>query len=156
MTSTRIPQHATIGMGEISLVLILLLSSMAAWSRETAPPAAGNSATAALNRDSERCRAQANLDACYDAIRWSPRDPALLVALGDALERANRPAEAIRAYRRALVLTPNLRGVAAKISAAEAKQSARRGPGNASAPDSGAHAASSKRASNAEPVAQSH
>jgi cytochrome c-type biogenesis protein CcmH/NrfG len=151
----RIPQHGTNRMFETSVVLIFLLLSMAAWSRTAAPTSAKESAAATLSRDSERCRAQANLDACYDAIRWSPRDPALLVALGDALDRANRPMEAVRAYRRAAALAPKSRDIAAKISAAEAKQSSRRVPGNPS-PDSAAHAASGRRASNADPVAQSH
>jgi cytochrome c-type biogenesis protein CcmH/NrfG len=151
----RIPQH-TIRLCEKSVVLIFLLLSTAAWSREPDPPSAGESAATTLSRDSERCRTQANLDACYDAIRWSPRDPALLVALGDALERANRPAEAVRAYRRAFTLAPKSRDIAAKISAAEAKQYSRRGPGNPSTPDTAARAGSSKRASNADPVAQSH
>jgi cytochrome c-type biogenesis protein CcmH/NrfG len=152
MMSRRISRQAAT---HTALVLVFLLAT-AGWSWETVRPSAGDPATATLKRDSERCRAQANLDACYDAIRWSPRDPALLVALGDALERANRPVEAVRAYRRAVTLAPNTPGVAAKISAAETKQSSRRAPRNPSPPDTAAQAASSKRASNAEPAAQSH
>jgi cytochrome c-type biogenesis protein CcmH/NrfG len=160
MTSMRISQHGMLisqhAATPVSLVLIFLLS-MPGWSRGAVPPAAGDSAAATLKRDSERCRAQSNLDSCYDAIRWSPRDPALLVALGDAMERANRPVEAVRAYRRAVALAPSTPGVAAKISAAEAKQTSRRGSGGPSTPDTAAHAAASnRRASNAEPVAQSH
>jgi cytochrome c-type biogenesis protein CcmH/NrfG len=128
------------------LVLAFLLLSTAAWPRETASPFTDNAAAAKLKRDSSRCRAQADLDACYDAIRWSPGDPALLVDLGDALERAQRPADAIRNYRRAAVLAPDTRGLDAKISAAEAKL-ARRAPGAK---------ASAKRYSNAAPEAQSH
>ena len=149
----RIPQHTAARLCEISLLLIFL--STAAWSRAPESPSAAEPAATTLNRDSERCRAQANLDACYDAIRWSPRDPALLVALGDALERANRTVEALRAYRHAAALAPKNRDVAAKISAAEAKLSSRRGPGNPPVPDTAAHAAA-KRASNTDPVAQSH
>jgi len=152
----RIPQHGAIRLSGISVVSIFLFLSMPAWSRAAAPTSAKESAAATLSRDSERCRAQANLDACYDAIRWSPRDPALLVALGDALERANRPMEAVRAYRRAATLAPKSRDIAAKISAAEAKQSSQRGLGNPSIPDTAARAPSGKRASNADPVAQSH
>jgi cytochrome c-type biogenesis protein CcmH/NrfG len=135
---------------------MLLLSSAAVWSRETVSPLAGAPATATSSRDSERCRAHANLDACYDAIRWQPRDPALLVALGDALERANRPVEAVRAYRRAAALAPNSHGVAAKISAIEAKQFSKRAPGNPSMPGTAAHGAGGQRSSNAEPVTKSH
>jgi Flp pilus assembly protein TadD len=115
---------------------MLLLSSAVVWSRETVAPPAGAPTAATSNRDLERCRAHANLDACYDAIRRKPRDPALLVALGDALERANRPVEAVRAYRRAAALAPNSRGIAAKISAIEAKRG--------------------QRSSNAEPATKSH
>jgi cytochrome c-type biogenesis protein CcmH/NrfG len=130
-----------------SLVLAFLLLSTAAWPREAASPSTDKAAAAKLKRDSGRCRAQADLDACYDAIRWSPGDPALLVGLGDALERAGRPADALRNYRRAAELAPDTRGLAAKISKAEAKL-ARRPPV--------ANAASSKRYSNAAPEAQTH
>jgi cytochrome c-type biogenesis protein CcmH/NrfG len=160
MTSMRIAQHgmriSQHAATPLSLVMIFLLT-MPGWSWGTVPPSASDLAAATLKRDSERCRAQANLDACYDAIRWSPRDPALLVALGDALERANRPVEAVRAYRRAVALAPSTPGVAAKISAAEAKQGSKRGSGGPSTPDAAAHAAAAnRRASNADPVAQSH
>ena len=129
------------------LVLAFLLLSTAAWPREAASPSADRAAAATLKRDAARCRARADLDACYDAIRWSPGDPALLVALGDALERAQRPADAIRNYRRAAALAPDTRGLAAKISAAEAKL-ARRAPR--------ANGTSGKRYSNAAPETQSH
>ena len=51
---------------------------------------------AALQRDTALCSGQADIDACYDAIRWNPNDPALLVSLGDALVRARRAQDAIR------------------------------------------------------------
>jgi cytochrome c-type biogenesis protein CcmH/NrfG len=129
------------------LVLAFLLLSTAAWPREAASPATDKAAAAKLKRDSWRCRAKADLDACYDAIRWSPGDPALLVGLGDALERGGRAADALRNYRRAAELAPDTRGLAAKISKAESKL-ARRPPS--------ANVASSKHYSNAAPEAQSH
>ena len=129
------------------LVLAILLLSTAVWSRVGSSPSTDKAAAAALKRDSARCRGQADVAACYDAIRWNPGDPALLVALGDALQRAQRPADAIRNYRRAAALAPDTRGLAAKISAAEAKLD-RRPPR--------ADGASSKRYSNAAPEAQSH
>jgi Flp pilus assembly protein TadD len=133
------------------LVLAFLLLSTAAWPREAASPSANRAADRAaavtLKRDAARCRAHANLDACYDAIRWSPGDPALLVALGDALERARRPADAVRNYRRAATLAPDTPGLADKIRAAEAKL-ARRAPA--------ANGASGKRYSNAAPETRSH
>ena len=70
-----------------------------------------------------------NIDACYDAVRWRPSDPSLLSALGDALLRANRPADALRTYQRVASLAPNMPGVVAKISAIEAKLSAKHASG---------------------------
>jgi cytochrome c-type biogenesis protein CcmH/NrfG len=136
-----------------TVVLAVLLVSTAAWSREAVSPSAGNAAAATLARDSARCHAQADLGACYDAIRWSPGDPALLVALADALGRANRPADALRNYRRAAALAPNMPGVEAKIRAAEAKSTSKRASGNLSADRASANG---KRFSNAAPEAQSH
>jgi cytochrome c-type biogenesis protein CcmH/NrfG len=134
------------------LVLALVLVCAAAPPLEAAS-LSPDKAAAALKRDSARCRAQASVDACYDAIRWNPGDPALLVALADALVRAQRPADAIRNYRRAAALAPNMPGVAAKISAVEAKMSSRRArPGDRAA----AGGAAGKRYSNAAPETQSH
>jgi cytochrome c-type biogenesis protein CcmH/NrfG len=143
--------------GEISMLpakylgLACLLLSLASWSTNAAPPS-GKVSAATLKRDSALCRAHADLDACYDALRWTPGDPALLVALGDALMIAQRPSDAIRNYRRAAALAPNMGGVAAKISAAEAKlkRAGNRPVQNAS------NGASAKHFSNAAPEAQSH
>jgi hypothetical protein len=95
-----------------------------------AKPPASTAPAAAKLTDLQRCRA-GGVDACYDAIRRKPSDPSLLAALGDALLRANRPADALRTYQRVATLAPNLPGVAAKISAIEAKLSAKRAPGSA-------------------------
>ncbi len=106
-----------------------------------------------LNGDFQRCRTGGNIDACYDAVRWRPSDPSLLSALGDALLRANRPADALRTYQRVASLAPNMPGVVAKISSIEAKLSARHGSGK----HSGHGAATDpKRYSNAAPETQSH
>jgi hypothetical protein len=134
-------------------VLAAVILCTAAGSRAASSPSADNAAAATLARDSTRCRAQGDLNACYDAIRWSPGDPALLVALADALVRAKRPADALRNYRRAVVIAPNLPGVAAKISATEAKLSSRRAPGNLSGDRVSVNG---KRFSNAAPEALSH
>ncbi len=105
-----------------------------------------------LSGDFQRCRA-GTIDACYDAIRWRPSDPSLLSALGDALLRANRPADALRSYKRVAALAPNMPGVVAKISAIEEKLSAKRTPAKASGHGA---AADTKRYSNAAPETQSH
>jgi cytochrome c-type biogenesis protein CcmH/NrfG len=136
-----------------ALALACLLLCTPAWPSEVrASPSADKSVSAALARDSARCRAHADLDACYDAIRWNPADPALLVALADAQLRAGRPADAMRNYRRAAALAPTMPGVAAKITALETKLSSKRAPRDRAS----GNGAPGKRYSNAAPVAQSH
>ena len=120
-----------------------LVASLAAPCMAATTPAAGK----------PDCRA---VDSCYDAIRRNPSDPSLLSALGDALLRANRPADALRTYQRVATLAPNTPGVAAKISAIEAKLSAKRPTVNPSTRTVVADAASGKRYSNAAPETQSH
>ncbi len=138
-------------------VLVILFLSMAVWSRAAAAaPASPKAVAATLKRDSERCRASANLDACYDAVRRSPSDPGLLVAMGDALARAKRPADAVRAYRRAQALAPDTRGLAAKIKATETKLSPKRAPKSPPAHAAAAQETSAKRYSNTEQDTQSH
>jgi tetratricopeptide (TPR) repeat protein len=131
---------------------------------------------AKLKRDTFRCTKLSDLDACGEALRMKPDDPALLVAQGDALVREKRPAEAIGHYRRAAAVAPDLPDVASKISAAEAQSppsrpggSAGDSSGRAAAPvggagpsarvaraDLGDTAHSLRRYSNAEPVTRSH
>jgi cytochrome c-type biogenesis protein CcmH/NrfG len=103
------------------LALAFLLLATTAWPLEAPSPAAAKAAAATQKRDIASCNTYADVSACYDAIRRTPGDAALLVALGDALVRAKRPADAIRNYRRAAELAPSMPGLAAKISAAEAK-----------------------------------
>ena len=131
-----------------SVISAFLLLSMAACPWAAALAAAEGSA-ATIKRDFDACRAHADIDACYDALRWKPSDPELLVALGDAQVRAHRAADAIRTYKRAAEIAPGMAGLNAKISAAEARP-AKRVPPNA------AHADPGKRFSNAAPEAQSH
>jgi cytochrome c-type biogenesis protein CcmH/NrfG len=130
-------------------LLALLLLSPAAWPQDAASPAATKVSAATLKRDSTRCRAF-DVDACYDAIRWNPGDPALLIALGDALMHAGRTADALRNYRRAASLAPATHGLTAKINAAEAKLTSKHPAGTT------VSAAAGKHFSNAAPVAQSH
>jgi Flp pilus assembly protein TadD len=134
------------------LILAYSLTSMAAWPLQAPSPGA-RAASDAAKRDSARCVTQADVDACNDAIRRNPSDPALLVAFGDALVRAKRPADAIRHYRRAAALAPHLPGLAAKMSAAEKGLASASTPGPARRT---IQAASGKRYSNAAPETQSH
>jgi cytochrome c-type biogenesis protein CcmH/NrfG len=131
-----------------NVVLAFSLLSMAAWPW-AAIQAAAEGPAATIKRDFDACRAHANIDACYDALRWKPSDPQLLVALGDAQMRAHRTADAIRTYKRAAQISPDMAGLSAKISAAEARPAKR-------APPIAAHADPGKRFSNAAPEAQSH
>ena len=121
---------------------ILAASAMAASAQAAISPP-DPKASASLKRDYASCSTQSNLEACYDAIRRNPSDPALLMATGDALIRAGRPADAIRTYRRAAQLAPNTHGLAAKISSAEARLVA-------------LNASLNRRYSNAAPESQSH
>jgi hypothetical protein len=134
-----------------SFVLLLTLLCTAAWSQGAPSPAAAKASAAALKRDTTRCRAYSDIDACYNAVRWNPGDPVLLVALGDALLHAKRPADALRNYHRAAGLAPAMRGLAAKVSAAEAMLAPKHAPATAAV-----NAAAAKRYSNAAPEAQSH
>jgi cytochrome c-type biogenesis protein CcmH/NrfG len=135
-----------------SFVLVFTLLCTAAWSQGAPSPSATKATEAALKRDTTRCHAYSDIDACYNAVRWNPGDPALLIALGDALVRAKRPADALRNYHRAAALVPNMHGLAAKISAAEAKLNPpKRAPATAAV-----NASAAKHYSNAAPEAQSH
>ena len=132
-------------------VLVLTLLCTAAWPQGAPSPSATKAAAATLKRDTTRCRAHSDIDACYNAVRWNPGDPALLVALGDALLHAKRPADALRNYHRAAGLAPNLHGLAAKVSAAEAMLAPKRAPATAAV-----NPAAVKHYSNVAPEAQSH
>ena len=138
------------------VVLGLLILCLPGWSRAAPSPAAVKAAAETLKRDSAGCSVHADIDACYDALRWNPGDPGLLIALGDALMIARRPADAIRNYHRAAQIAPGTRGLAAKISAAEAKLVSRRAPRNLSADGSSSDGSSGKQYSNAAPESQSH
>jgi Flp pilus assembly protein TadD len=61
-----------------------------------------------------------DVTACEDALRAKPDDVALLVAKGDALMQANRPADAETAYRHVAQLKPGDDAVKSKLSNAEA------------------------------------
>ena len=112
--------------GVACAALASLLVSAPTLSQETASPAARSALAARIKRDSQRCEAHPQVDTCNDAIRWNPSDPALLVALGDAMLRAKRPADALRHYRLAAELAPKMPGLAARINSAEKRSAPRR------------------------------
>jgi len=137
-------------------ILAFLLLSAAVSPRAAELPTGGKAPAAALKRDTELCTTQANIDACYDAIRWNPNDPALLVSLGDALVRAKRPQDAIRSYRRAAALAPGMEGLAAKITAAEPTSAPKRASARPVTDRASGSALADKRYSNVAPESQSH
>ena len=79
---------------------------------------------ARLKRATFRCNTLADMDACADAVRMRPDDPALLTAEGDALMKANHAREAAEAYRRAGARAPNERDLPTKLAAAESQVAA--------------------------------
>jgi hypothetical protein len=133
-------------------VLGWMFACAAAWPQQPVSPGVAER----IKRDSARCASFADLDACDDALRWNPSDPALLVASGDALLRAQRPADAIRHYRRAAALAPHWPDLTAKISAAEKRLAAQRAALLAARRAASASAAATQRYSNAEPETLSH
>lgn len=79
---------------------------------------------AKLSRLLLRCNKIGDIDACEEAIVLKPDDMDLLSAKGDALMRANRPVEALLAYRRVAATSPTNAVVAEKIAAAQAQRQA--------------------------------
>ncbi|HEX4150969.1 MAG TPA: hypothetical protein VHY75_02035 [Steroidobacteraceae bacterium] len=138
--------------GAFLFAVLLVLSASA----EATPPD-DHFADAERAHYAALCHARKDLDSCSDAVRWSPGDPALVVALADALMRAGRAEEAIRDYRRAEALDPHLRDLDAKIGAAEARLSvARHARKNLATERAGAGPPADKRYSNADPESRSH
>lgn len=87
----------------------------------TAPAVAASPTATELKRGAAQCLARRNEDACDDAVRWNPSDPALLVALADLELRAQHPADALRHYHRAAEIAPSMNGLNARIAAAAAQ-----------------------------------
>lgn len=76
--------------------------------------------SAKIARNQFRCTKLADITACEDALHAKPDDAALLLAKADALTAANRPAEALTAYRHVSQLKPTDESVKAKLANAEA------------------------------------
>jgi tetratricopeptide (TPR) repeat protein len=76
---------------------------------------------AKAKRDTFRCDSLGDLEACGEAARLEPDNPALLTSFGDALMRAKRPAEALEYYQRAQALATDKQALAGKIRLAEAE-----------------------------------
>jgi tetratricopeptide (TPR) repeat protein len=135
-----------------------LLFLFAAWVTSGQAASASEDQFAATERAryAALCHKHRDLDSCSDAVRWNPGDPALIVALADALARSGRLPEALRDYRRAEALEPDTRGLVAKIKATETRLSERRAPKKPAVEHASADPAAGKRYSNADPETQSH
>jgi tetratricopeptide (TPR) repeat protein len=134
--------------------LLLLVTLQAA--AEAAAGSDGDSATAQRTRYSARCHMLKDIDSCTDAVRWSPGDPALIVALADALVSAGRLPEALRDYRRAKELDPTFHGIDEKIDSAQAKSMRSRAAKKLNLDRVSAEQAAGRHYSNSDPEAQSH
>ena len=139
-----------------ALLAVLLVLTACAWPAQAASPSNDHFAETQRAHYATLCRARKDLDSCSDAVRWNPGDPALVVTLADALVRARRLPEAIRDYRRAEAMEPNMRGLDAKIKGAQAKLTERPAPRKPAADGASADEAAAKHYSNAEPETQSH
>jgi tetratricopeptide (TPR) repeat protein len=77
---------------------------------------------ARLSRNVLRCTRFGDVDACDQALAMKPDDVSVVIARGDALLKAQRPLEALDAYRRATALDPANADAAAKVSTAQAQR----------------------------------
>ncbi len=138
------------------MLLIALTASALSGVAASAPD--DHFASAERMRYAARCRTHRDLDSCSDAVRWSPGDPVLVATLADALVRAGRVPEGLRDYRRAAALDPGMRGLDAKIKAAELRLNERHAPKKppTDRPAVAADAPAGRRYSNVDPEAQSH
>jgi cytochrome c-type biogenesis protein CcmH/NrfG len=129
--------------------LALSLSILVALAQQPTLPAAANTATAGNARAAaQRCRAHPAVGSCDDALRWNPSDASLLAAMGDALMRERRSADALRAYQRAAALAPDTPGLQKKIKTAQGAKKA--------VADASSSAPQAKRFSNSDPDTQTH
>ena len=79
---------------------------------------------AKLQHNQLRCTKLGDLDACNAALRSTPDDVALLVAKADALMQDGHVTQAVDVYQHAAQLSPANESVKAKLSAAQARESA--------------------------------
>ena len=81
-------------------------------------------ASARNERNLLRCRQLGDLTACEEALRTAPNDASVLGAKADALIKANRLADAIPTYQRALEIAPDNAVIQSKARDAETKRQA--------------------------------
>jgi tetratricopeptide (TPR) repeat protein len=81
-------------------------------------------ASARLNRKMERCTREREVAACDEVLSQQPNNTKILIAKGDALVEAHRPAEASKAYIRASELAPNNTALTGKLQALQSQRQA--------------------------------
>jgi tetratricopeptide (TPR) repeat protein len=81
-------------------------------------------ASARLNRKMERCTREREVAACDEVLSQQPNNTNILIAKGDALVEAHRPAEASKAYVRASELAPNNTALTRKLQALQSQRQA--------------------------------
>jgi tetratricopeptide (TPR) repeat protein len=81
-------------------------------------------ASARLNRKMERCTREGEVAACDEVLSQQPNNTTILIAKGDALMKAHRPAEAWKAYIRASELAPNNTALNGKLQALRSQRQA--------------------------------
>jgi tetratricopeptide (TPR) repeat protein len=81
-------------------------------------------AGARLNRKMERCTREGEVAACDEVLSQQPNNTKILIAKGDALMKAHRPAEAWKAYIRANELAPNNSTLTGKLQTLKSQHQA--------------------------------
>ena len=76
--------------------------------------------SAKFARNQLRCTKLSDITACEDALRSKPDDVPLMLAKGDALIQANRPADAVTTYQHVLQVEPGDDAVKTRLANAEA------------------------------------
>jgi Flp pilus assembly protein TadD len=81
-------------------------------------------ASTRLNKEMERCTSEQEVAACDEVLSQQPNNTKILIAKGDALMKAHRPAEAWKAYIRASELAPNNTALTGKLQALRSQRQA--------------------------------
>jgi len=81
-------------------------------------------AGAQLNRKMERCTSEHEVAACDEILSQQPNNTKILIAKGDALMKAHRPADAWKVYIRASELAPNDTALTGKLQALRSQRQA--------------------------------
>lgn len=90
---------------------------------------------ARVSRNLLRCSRLGDLTACDEALKLKPDDPDVLLAKGEALLKAGKPADALQTYQRARQVAPDDAKVTAQLAAAQSQRQAALGTCQAGSDD---------------------